>query len=37
MNIREEIVAKIQHIPEGSLPDVYEMIEKIEAEEKNRA
>ncbi len=34
MNIREEIVEKIRLIPENRLPEVYEMIEKINKEEE---
>ena len=34
MTIREEIVAKVQSLPEGVLPDVYEFVEKIEEKEK---
>ncbi len=33
MNIREEIVEKIQRIPESSLPEIYEAVEKIEQKE----
>lgn len=29
MTIREEIVAKVQNLPENVLPDVYEFVEKI--------
>lgn len=29
MNIREEIVEKIQQIPESSLPELYKVIEKL--------
>ena len=37
MTIREEIVAKVQNLPENVLPDVYEFVEKIsEQNEKNR-
>lgn len=30
MNIREEIVAKVQVLPESILPEVFEILEKIE-------
>lgn len=34
MTIREEIVAKVQNLPENVLPDVYEFVEKIAEREK---
>ncbi len=34
MTIREEIVAKVQNLPENVLPDVYEFVEKIEGKEE---
>ena len=34
MTIREEIVAKVQNLPENVLPDVYEFVEKIEEKEE---
>jgi hypothetical protein len=34
MNIREEIVTKVQKLPESSLPEVYEFVEKLEAKEE---
>ena len=32
MTMREEIVAKVQSLPENALPKIYEVIEKIEGE-----
>jgi len=37
MTIREEIVAKVQSLPESVLPEVYEFVEKIEERKKSRA
>lgn len=34
MNIREEIVAKIQKLPENVLPEVFEFVEKMENSEE---
>ena len=35
MSIREQIVSKVQKLPESALPDVYEFVEKIcEEQEK---
>jgi len=34
MNIREEIVSKVQKLPESALVEVYEAVEKIEKKEK---
>jgi hypothetical protein len=34
MTIREEIVEKIQQIPENRRPEVFEIIKKIDEEEK---
>ena len=34
MTIREEIVAKVQRLPESVLPEVYEFVEKIEEMKK---
>ena len=34
MTIREEIVEKIRHIPESRLPEVFEIVKKIDEEEK---
>lgn len=34
MTIREEIVVKVQNLPESVLPEVYEIIEKFEEKEK---
>lgn len=34
MNIREEIVAKVQNLPENVLPEVFEFVEKIEKTEE---
>jgi hypothetical protein len=34
MTIREEIVAKVQNLPENLLPEVFEFVEKIEEKEK---
>ncbi len=34
MNIREEIVAKVQNLPENLLSDVFEFVEKIEDKDK---
>ena len=34
MNIREEIVAKVQNLPENLLPEVFQFVEKIEEKEK---
>ncbi len=34
MNIREEIVAKVQNLPDSVLPEIYELVEKIEEKEK---
>ncbi len=34
MNIREEIIAKVQNLPESVLPEVYQIVEKIEEKEK---
>lgn len=32
--MREEIVAKVQNLPENVLPEVYEFVEKIEEKEE---
>lgn len=32
MTIREKIVSKVQNLPEGALPKVYEFVERIEEE-----
>ncbi len=29
MTVREEIIAKVQNLPENALPEVYEFVEKI--------
>ena len=34
MNIREEIVAKVRHLPENVLPQVYEFVDKLEEKEE---
>lgn len=34
MTIREEIVAKVQNLPENVLPEVYEFVEKVEEKKK---
>lgn len=34
MNIREEIVTKVQRLPENLLPEVFEFVEKIEEKDK---
>lgn len=34
MNIREEIVAKVQNLPESVLPEIYDVIRKIEEKEQ---
>lgn len=34
MNIREELVAKVQNLPESDLPRVYDFVEKIEIRRK---
>ena len=34
MNIREEIVAKVQSLPESVLPQIHEFIEKIEEKDE---
>lgn len=35
MTVREEIIAKVQNLPENVLPEIYEFVEKIvEKEEK---
>ena len=34
MNIREEIVAKVQNLPESDLPKVFDFVEKIEFKKK---
>ncbi len=34
MNIREEIVAKIQNLPENVLPEVFDFVEKFEEKEE---
>jgi hypothetical protein len=34
MTVREEIVAKVQNLPENLLPEVFEFVEKIEEKEK---
>lgn len=34
MTIREEIVEKIRQIPENRLPEVFEVVRKIDEEEK---
>lgn len=34
MTIREEIVTKVQNLPESVLPEVYEFVEKIEEKEE---
>ena len=36
MTIREEIVAKVQNLPEGVLPDVYEFVEKISEQQEKK-
>ena len=33
MNIREEIVEKIRHIPESRLPELYKVVEKLADEQ----
>lgn len=33
MNIRDEIMAKVQKLPESVLPEIYEAVEKIEQKE----
>ena len=33
MNIREEIIAKVQNLPERVLPEIYEIVEKLEGKE----
>jgi hypothetical protein len=33
MNIREEIIAKVQNLPERVLPEIYEIVEKLEEKE----
>lgn len=33
MNIREEIVQKIERIPENRLPELYEVVEKLAVNE----
>lgn len=33
MNIREEIVAKVERLPESILPEIYEAVERIEQKE----
>ena len=35
MTMREEIVAKVQNLPENVLPEIYETIKKFEGEESN--
>lgn len=35
MTIREEIVEKIQQIPESSLPEFYKVVEEFEEKEKS--
>jgi hypothetical protein len=34
MTIREEIVAKVQNLPENLLPEVFEFVAKVEEKEK---
>ena len=34
MNIREEIVAKVQNLPENILPEVYKIVEELERKDK---
>lgn len=34
INIREEIVAKVQNLPESVLPEIYNVIKKIEEKEQ---
>ncbi len=34
MNIREEIVAKVQNLPESVLPQVFDFVEKLEKEDE---
>ena len=34
MNIREEIIIKVQNLPESVLPEVYKVVEKLEEKEK---
>lgn len=35
MTVREEIIAKVQNLPENVLPEIYEFVEKI-AEKENK-
>jgi len=37
MTIRDEIVLKIQQLPENILPEVFEIVESIEERKKNQA
>ena len=34
MNVREEIVSRVQKLPDSVLPDVFEFIEKMETKEE---
>lgn len=34
MNIREEIIVKVQNLPESVLPEVFEIVEKLEGKEE---
>jgi len=34
MNMREEIVAKVQNLPESVLPEIYEFIEQVEEKDE---
>lgn len=34
MNIREEIVAKVQSLPENVLPEVFDLVNKLEKNEE---
>ncbi len=34
MNIREEIIAKVQNLPDRALPKIFEIVEEIEEKEK---
>ncbi|HQU82750.1 MAG TPA: hypothetical protein PKY59_06485 [Pyrinomonadaceae bacterium] len=33
MTVREEIIAKVQNLPENVLPEIYEFVEKIAEQE----
>lgn len=33
MTVREEIIAKVQNLPENVLPEIYEFVEKISEKE----